>query len=571
MSDEEIMNIDTCETIRPQRAFPVGAKGSSLKSKLSMAQGRRGLTRIIFWCILILFILSAVWWTFYLPYDEDALYRAIPANALVVSEHDNLSERWQQILGNNAVRRSVQILAGESVSLDRIARDKSIKWVCDHFAFKKTLFALVPALGSDVQSTSWVFSSWVGGNGQYLKRGVIAREMRELKKQKLEDGRVIWIVAKEDIGAGNLSLSLAVYDGVLLGCLSEDPMAVRYLLYRMQGRITSPIKYFDSDLFITESMTDKVWVSRWFLREVTGYNDIRAGFVDVGKNHIQGRVYIENILSEDFNSEDNSINIPATSREISSILKVRPELLTISNLRDLSFSSDMPFIKDVINGVKSYDNLFAKDAPIFVGLFGGDVSGRIMGLRIPTIVIGIKVKEPLAIIANIDNILDSINSTSGWGLIPGRMGVGETAKIGINSTRGGIYNSIKVEQRPAIKVVGDWLVLASNANALDNVVTVQPDTALVTTLWPVWLPENINGVGTSYLWSEFRPAGKSVRNALAVWSLSLSVSGGKNKVIKKNMIQQAREIITVLQELGAGTVWVKPQNTGVMIDFNVED
>ncbi len=527
------------------------------------------LMRIIFWVLLMLFIISAVWWSFYLPYDEDALYRAIPPNAHIVSEHDNISERWQQMLGNNALKRSLRLLGDNSLSVDKLARDKSIKWMCDHFAFEKTLVAFVPVLGGN-GSQAWIFSSWAGGNVQYLKRGIIAREMKELKKQRTEDGLVIWTVAKEYISDGNLSMSLAVYDGVLLGCLSEDPTAVRYLLYRMQGRILQTVKYFDSatgKLFTEKGIADRAWISKWFLKDITEYNDVRVGLKDIRATELQGKVYVENVMPSGSVVDESDSAVPVTCRDISRILKFKPELLTISNLKELSFSSELPIIKSLLKGIEPYRDSFADEAPVFVGLFGGNASGRIMGLRVPTIVVGVKAEEPAAVIANIDTILDTMNSEIGLGLIPNRMGVGETAKIGISSTRGGIYNSIK----PAIKMVGDWLVLASNINALDNIITAESDMAVSAALCPLWMPEDENNPGSNFIWSELRPAGQCVRNALAVWSLSLSVSGDKNKVAKKNAIYQVREVIAALQELGDGTVWVKPLDGGVMVNFQLKD
>ncbi len=529
--------------------------------------------RLIFWLLLFLFVVLGVWWTFHLPYDEDALYRAIPTNALVISEHDNLSERWQQILGNNAVRRSLHLFDDGAFSVDRVVRDKSVKWVCDHFAFKKTLVAFVPALGSSAcsgQGQAWIFSSWAGGNVQFLKRGLITREMPELKKQFLEDGLVIWTLGEEFIPDTDLSLSLAVYDGVLLGCLSKDSTAVRYLLYRMQGRVAKPIRCFDTvsgKLFKEKGMYDRTWISKWLLKDITEYNDLRFGFKNIDRTDFQGKVYIENLLPEGFIINSGGSPVPATCCDISRILKFRPELLTISNLKDLSFSADVPVVNLLLKGFKSHRDSFSSNAPVFVGLFGGDASGRIMGLRVPAIVVGVKAKDSATIIANIGTILDGINAETGWGLIPNRMGVGATAKIGISSTRGGVYNSIK----PAIKMVDNWLLFSSDVNALDNIIAFKSDVTISTALWPIWMPNDVSSPGSSYIWSDLRPAGKCARNALAVWSLSLSVNGGENKVAKKRMIYQVRKAIASLQEFGNGTAWIRPLDGGIMVYFRIND
>jgi len=58
------------------------------------------LKRLFFWLILLTFSWLTIWWIFYFPFSREKLYRAIPQNALFVSEHADLAARWKSIARN---------------------------------------------------------------------------------------------------------------------------------------------------------------------------------------------------------------------------------------------------------------------------------------------------------------------------------------------------------------------------------------------------------------------------------------------------------------------------------------
>ncbi len=532
-------------------------------------RGKRIVIRVLFWLLLFVFIVTGIWWTLYLPYDEEALYRAIPPDSVVVSEHDNLSIRWKAFLRNKTIRNLLFSIDGVNVNPDALINDKGADWLFSHFAMRKTLFAFVPGLGSG-NKPALIFSSWAGGNIQYLKRGFVARQIRELKKHSFKNGDVIWTVSARYLHSGGMSLSVAVYDGVLLGCFSDDPQAVRYLLGRMRGRIAKPFNPFNNRMvgFSGKYMTDKVWVSKWLSKSYSGYNDIFAGIYNLTADDISAGIYLENSDSIMPASSMTDINMPLVFKDISSILKVRPDLLCVSGLQNLKRIDDFPVVDSFVQAVKPYVSGIESNAPVFMALFGGSVSGRIMGLRVPTLLVGMRVNNPDIVMKNINNIMDKINYSTGVGVIPNRMTIAGKNVVGINSTRGGIYNSISVEQRPAIGVSGKWLFIAGNAKAFGNIVAVSPRKSITTVLWPVWLSAGNNGKSVFYVWADPRMAGQSIRNMLGIWSLALSVGHDPNKKEKKRNIKQVSNIIAMLQGVGDSTVWLRKVGHGIILDVH---
>jgi len=61
-----------------------------------MIFGRRFLTFIA----LAVFMIAVIGYLFWIPYDPASLYRAIPADAALISSHQNLGQRWPQLATN---------------------------------------------------------------------------------------------------------------------------------------------------------------------------------------------------------------------------------------------------------------------------------------------------------------------------------------------------------------------------------------------------------------------------------------------------------------------------------------
>ena len=150
----------------------------------------------------------------------------------------------------------------------------------------------------------------------------------------------------------------------------------------------------------------------------------------------------------------------------------------------------------------------AKDGSIFACLCDGDYSGRIWRIRVPTVMVGVKIKDGAEVLDIVPDLLDALNTQYGWSLIPrfGETGKlfssskassffvpgGETYEnteavsdkmivpsadserdkslIILDSTRGGMYSEMKLTEKAAIAVKEGWLVFSSNANALEKLI-----------------------------------------------------------------------------------------------------
>jgi len=65
----------------------------------------------LFWLVALLFAGLTVWWTLHVPYAPEQVWKAIPAEAVFVSEHRDLAARWDAF-SHNPFTRSLLTTVG---------------------------------------------------------------------------------------------------------------------------------------------------------------------------------------------------------------------------------------------------------------------------------------------------------------------------------------------------------------------------------------------------------------------------------------------------------------------------
>ena len=200
-----------------------------------MTLRRRWLTS----CALAVFFIAVTGYLFWMPYDPASMYRAIPADAALVSSHQNLSQRWPQLVTNiwlnpflGAEETSGQTPAPNTLlSVSRLIR----------LARYDTLLAYLPAPGGTGKPT-WMAASWIGGWSPCMRWALFwgrwpGSQWLGIKELGTFGSRTMW--GLQTPLADGQRISFACGDGVLLACLSPDPAAIRYVLMAYDGLIPS--------------------------------------------------------------------------------------------------------------------------------------------------------------------------------------------------------------------------------------------------------------------------------------------------------------------------------------------
>lgn len=522
--------------------------------------------RVVFWVLLLAFVGLFAWWTLHIPYDERALYRAIPPNATVISVHDDVARRWPDIAANQAVEGLLGLFGAGLPGPPDAAWVRDAQHIVDLFAARRTVLAFVPALGPAGQP-AWIVSSWAGGNVQPLRWRFLAKQIPGLRRQRLADGARAWVARLPEAWPGPAHLSLAVADGVLLGCMAEDPLGVQWLVRRVYARVPPAAVPRRDD----PSVTDRGWVSG---REL-GFTSPGAGI------SYQLRDCNETVLAGSMirSGARDAGTAPATrSRPVDGLVATYGDVQRLlARPADIFMAAHFDQLAALLRSVnllgvaERVTNRVADIQPetdVFAALFGGVGSGRILGLRVPTIIVGIRVKKPKAVLQMVDTILDDMNAQNAWALIPRRSAEADPPVVVIDSTRGGVYSSMSPGERPALTARGDWLIFASNVARLDHLVPLQEPAGDGAA--SVWMPPGGLQRAGAYVWADMYPAGQSIRNILAVSSLGLLARKAPDRAAQLDRLGNVKSLVEAFQTAGTCAVWVAPGEGEFAVHFRVE-
>jgi hypothetical protein len=505
--------------------------------------------RMAFWGLLLLAAVVSAWWVFHVAYDEDILYRSIPSTATLISEHDAPASRFPALCGNYAVQSILERMGVPEGHLGSLSRHEGIQSLLDRFVSRKAVVAYVPSLGMQ-GGEAWVAASWAGGQVQLLRYGILGRMVPALQFERLHDGFRIWTVDRARMPGLKYHLSLAIVDGVVLACLSDDPQAVRYLARRAHGRAPITSRHFSSGKgkeVRWQGMPDRLWVAPGLFAGPWGRGEFRLGFDTSERGRLTSLVR-QPFAPSKASAASNVTALADAQTGLTSQLNSRPDLYVLGSLGEgATWGLPAPVMK-VVTALSPWTEAFPAETPVFIGLYGGVASGRLLGLRVPTLVVGCRTTQADLFVAGIDGVLDSVNAGTGWGLLPRKPAPGTGLPIVIDTSRGGVYDSLDTSQRPAFLARDGWIWLASSALAFEGVLGGAASAA--SSSWRLAPPMDGAGGTHVYVWSDLDVTGQSIRDALAVASLSLLASNAPDSPALIAKLTRARVLVEALQHLG---------------------
>lgn len=189
------------------------------------ANRSRLLSRLAF----ALLALVALLWLLHIPERRDRVFRAMPDNSLMVSEHLDLAKVWRARFDNPLL---VKTLSGAGVRhVEEWAADTNIVWIVRLVSGPRSLIGWSPALGPS-SKPCWTGASWVGMRGRLLNLMLLARWIPGAGRLRTTPSGVRYLPMKSSKMIG-LNLAFALRENVLLATLGEDPEAVRTLEWRL--------------------------------------------------------------------------------------------------------------------------------------------------------------------------------------------------------------------------------------------------------------------------------------------------------------------------------------------------
>ena len=541
-----------------------------------MTLRRRWLTS----CALAFFLIATTGYLFWMPYDPASLYRAIPADAVLVSTHQNLGQRWPQLVTNiwlnpflGAAETSEQTLNARSVPHTFFLVSRLIR-----LARRETVLAYLPSAGNAGKST-WIAAAWIGGWSPCVRWALfwgrwpgsqwLGSQWPCIKDLGAFGGRTMWEL--QSPRAGDQRLSFACGDGVLLACFSPDPAAIRYMLMAYDGLIPSTRALSELRQAPGPAYPDIVWC-QWrgpTNAEQFSLTGALTRFDDQGLSatiRLRPSPYRQARLAD-------SMDVAAVEQ----ILGNLPALvmaLPLATIQDGLRSAEsgpawLRTIRRILQSDWMQQDTNGLVLALFTGEYGGGYGRKPLRMSIPALMAFIRVRQPESIHHMIGRELDLINARHRLGLIqdPSPLTVGAQTIYTLEITSNKPQAALEAEDRPAYTLVGDWLIISSQAGSLAKLIRRFQTLGNETTLTPADWHGAMSAKNTSGLaWLDLDAGGKTVQLALILWGLSQRTADTPST---PRAIKAAQTLLERIRPLQSCMLWMEPNGSNAVVRVEI--
>ncbi len=532
--------------------------------------------RLLTLALLAVSVAVAIWWVGYIPYDPLAIYRPIPASATLVGRHLQLPARWGDLLANplaQALMRTAGIEPGDAAELATDAESR--KWF-EKLAGREGTLAYLPGRMGGLPA--WMAVSHLGGESQKLRWQLTLFRVPGFERMKEFPGRSVWRVESRDLEPGQV-LAIAFGEGVIMACLSEDPLAIAEALAAYDGRgrrlLEAEASFAEMVSGDDRSLPDRLWIrdeSAWTVTDSPGI------VVDVP------------VLRGD------AISLSATSEGVPMVPADRAAASDIGPLARLL--GDAPCAaaavkreallqvlvqpglqRDVRHALRMALDVATSDR-VVVAAMDGDLGGRLAwgamgslglsGLRVPTLLAAAPVKDEADARAAIQRVMDASNSRykAAFILQPVSM---PPATIYVLESAGGDewVDSLSESDRPAYAVLNGWLLASSNLDALKKLAQKAASGEGAGGM-PVWAAQ-VEGSSALSIWLDLARSGKVAKDAIATWSMAQMFLNGGNSQAIRGRLNEAKAWIDALAPLGMARAQLgrRGEKTTVSVDLGL--
>jgi len=522
--------------------------------------------QIAFWLILLVCLIVSGWWIFHVPYRPERVFDAIPANATVVSVNQNLAGEWDTVFNNPLLLRAIKAAGIDEGKIAAISTNTVVRKWTEKLASEQSVVAYVPAMGSE-HKPALIAASWIGNQSRLLRWQMAWIKTRDLTPAYLDNGNLTIWLSREKFGNTNLHLSLALSEGLVLACLSEDPIGVRVLL---ETAAYYPYRHAVAELgkpalargLLVGSPRHWGWLEanhkpvtfQWELKPESlefEMNGIGALPASVSLKEAAGTESAMKLIG---NTSDFAALLPLNW--VSASIPEDPSLLLLQTIKELADTNGAP-----TNALAFLALLDQNHNGRIRGPINKNLRGLIKGVKAPTLLLGLQVQSDAEADKRIGQTLTKLNSQYGMELIAGPFEPDSGLRItSIQDNRKSFYNSFDPEERVAYTVRGNWLLLASNGAILKKLLSGQPTTEGPndSKLDPASMP-------TAIAWANLNGIGQTVKNAVGLAKLATLLDSSNGSHALREKLDQAGSVAAVLRELGQANLTMQSSTTGIQL------
>jgi len=524
----------------------------------------------------LLFVGLALWWSAWFPYRPDRVRGAIPFHATLVGEHHHLGDDAHRLLQNASLMESVHVLGGDVEAIDEFMTSRFGRWLTVCLGGRHTITAFTPR-SSGGAPAAWMAASW---------GGVRAQVMRWLMDAGLIDGwdrlpgrSPIACYVLRDTENGPV-LSAAVYEGVVLLAFSRDPHAVRRMVRRLA--YGHPASILPAETVPPPDRVQVCWVPgvddarcaeySWHLPS-TNTIELRATWPT--------RVPVPVVLPPAHRGE-----VPYLSPGIALPPIDVPEGVELSDAERGRLSAGLGSLSGalVLSPTSALDSLLAQgcmkrvgalyretvqprldpQGVIALGLLRDTYSGRLLGIKTPSLVLAVKTASTLDLATELPPLLDRWNAQLGLSLLARERG-GDGIFI-IDEARNGIYSSMKASEKPALWQSDNWLFIASNLAAASEVRRAMEREA--DPPQDEWWKASAAAPSLVHGWFDFAAAGSAVRKLTAMHAI-VQIAQGERSGPAVVLMERTGRAVSALEPFGEGRLQLQLGRDAWTMDVRV--
>ncbi|MCX6998666.1 MAG: hypothetical protein NTV49_16690 [Kiritimatiellaeota bacterium] len=523
-----------------------------------------------FWLSLLAGLALLAVWLLYVPYRPNSLFRAIPTNAALVSIHHNLAARWPAMLRNPLLQSVATSMGVEPAALQSLAGDPTtLVWV-RRLAERELIIAYAPRLGGR-QAPAWILSSWLGGRSQRLRWQLAWMDVPGLVRHAPHAGTPYWTVQVKELKSG-VTLSLALVEGLLIGCLSADPTAILDLLETYDGQRPSLAAVrqakITADWCLEPAAPDHGWMDLEALRGPAGSSNhlptVKYSLAAVEAGYARGNVCVQAHWPP-IKAGAKPMDAGGLDRLLGD-LPLAAALVRSQNLLPVVQEQAGPEWSGLLAAL-----LAAQGADhVMLALVSGDYGGRFYGFRVPALVAALPVQDGPAMLTAVKAALDRLNPRQGWGLIPHEVRLGARSVFAVEGTAQNPFSALPLEERPAYAICDGWLLVSSSLRSLSNLVARydRPEAAAQAGDGR-WMEGLASARGAAYGWMDLARAQKEARLIVATYSLKLLLENPRQSQAQRQQLNVLTAWMDALAPLGQTRLWITSDGQMTALQFEI--
>ena len=517
--------------------------------------------RRLFYVVLGVFVCLCVFWIFHFPYNPARLYAAVPPGTTFITLHEDLDDHWKDF-AQNPITTNVLYRAGIDAAAQAGARQHpGLQRALRYLAGRECIVAHVPHLG-DARRPAWIGASWVGGFGNVLRMWLSLRPPAGLQRLSVGGHASVWVLDRHVQGATE-RLSFAIVDGVLLACYSTDPTAVRTLIARVDFAATpSPelVAHLERERE-RGRFPHRLWL-HWYRRQGKAHRLIRTAseFSFHGRDASRGKLKIDIRLPP-------AETEPPSPSEAASVFGEDPCAVASLPLAHLDPWLGTLATNQLVGAIREIMQSCGHAQPQLVAaMYGGELSGRLMDIRVPAVIIGTRARASVNTPAIMAQAIDRLNAERRWALLVRRQVQDGIPLMVIDGTRGDLFSLINNEEKPAFAMKNGWLLFGSN---LQTLATICRGTPAPDALRPAWVEAFASHDTPLAFWADLGGSAETIKHGIAVYWLIQRVSETPGNERTNQGVNALGDWTAALRPLAQCSMWGSGEKDGFELSFEL--